>query len=122
MAMINYPYASGAPNYNNSIVTPIIWVETEAEARGAYIAPGTTGFFMERQNPRFYVKTSALSGEVASFKIFEFTEIVPAQPASTTTTQYVTEDVFYKSIEELKRLITQRPHYSKYNKEKDNHA
>ena len=121
MAMMNYPYASGAASYT-PITTPIVWVESESDARNAYVAPGTTAFFMERQNPRFYVKSSTLSGETASFKIFEFTEITPVPPVTSDTTQYVTEEKFYKSIEELKQLITQRPHYNKYNKEKETHA
>ena len=123
--MVNYPNAYGTPqqnvNYYNPVTTPIVWVEAEQEARNAYVAPGATGFFMERQNPRFYVKSSTLSGEVASFKIFEFTEILPKvqAPAPETTTQYVTEDKFEASMNEIKQLINSKFGYRK-NKEGDN--
>jgi len=42
---VNYPYNT---TYSNPVTTPIIWVETELDARNAYVAPGATGFFMER--------------------------------------------------------------------------
>ena len=126
---INYPNTGGyvAPStstynaYSAPVTTPIIWVENEANARNAYVAPGTTGFFMERQNPRFYVKSTALSGEIASFKIFEFTEVAPEpQVTQATTAQYVTIEDFNKSMEELKQLISQKGQHPRYNKEKDN--
>lgn len=106
--------------YNSSVTTPIIWVDNEISARNSYIAPGTTGFFMERQNPRFYVKSATLSGEIASFRVFEFNEIIPEPPAAPTSTSYVTVDDFNKSIDELKQLINQKNQSSKYNKEKNN--
>ncbi len=107
--MVNYPYnnsAAGTTSYRSPVTTPIVWVETEMEARNAYVAPGTTSFFMERQNPRFYVKSSTLSGEIASFKIYEFNEIMPAPPSTETSAQYVTIDTFNKSMDELKQFIT----------------
>lgn len=123
MAISNYPYATGVPSnnyYQTPVTTPVVWVESEIEARNAYVAPGSTGFFMERQNPRFYVKSTTLSGEVASFKIFEFNEITP-QPVAPISTQYVTEDKFNSAIEELKQLISQRNGYRKNNRE-ENHG
>ncbi len=107
---VNYPYNT---TYSNPVTTPIIWVETELDARNAYVAPGATGFFMERQNPRFYVKSATLSGEVASFKIFEFKEIVPAPPTTPNNEQYVTSETFNKSIDELKQLISQMTYKEK---------
>lgn len=120
MAAVNYPTTGGyvSPNtsaYSQPVTTPIVWVDNEMYARNAYVAPGSTGFFMERQNQRFYVKSTALSGEVASFKIFEFNEVIPAPPAQPeveSQPQYVTTDTFTKTMEELKQLIN-----SKYSKE-----
>ena len=123
---ITYPNTGGyvtpgASSYNAPVTTPIVWVENEATARNTYVAPGTTGFFMERQNPRFYVKSMALNGEIASFKVFEFNEIAPEPPASSVmTSQYVTIEDFNKSMEELKQLISQKNQNPKYQKEKLN--
>ena len=125
---INYPntggyVAPGTSTYNqySPVTTPIIWVENEAYARNAYVAPGATGFFMERQNPRFYVKSMTLSGEIASFKVFEFNEVAPTpQMMQESTSQFVTMEDFNKSMEELKQLISQKNQNPKYQKEKTN--
>lgn len=124
MAGINYPvvggYSPASNMYNQAVTTPIIWVDNEAYARNAYVAPGTTGFFMERQNQRFYVKSTTLSGEIASFKVFEFNEVAPEPVVAQTSSQYVTIDDFNKSINELKQLIGQKNQYVKSNKERNN--
>ena len=101
----NQPMAMGASTYNQPVTTPIVWVDNEMYARNAYVAPGTTAFFMERQNQRFYVKSTTLSGEIASFKIFEFNEVMPAPPSTPDSSQFVTVDAFNKSIDELKQLL-----------------
>lgn len=120
MAMINYP--TNGYNYSANatppVTTPVVWVESEMEARNAYVAPGSTGFFMERQNPRFYVKSSTLSGEIASFKVFEFNEITPAPPVQPIDSQYVTTDTFNKTMDELKQMISQMSYRSNRNKER----
>ena len=122
MAMMNF--AQGYyPQPTTPVTTPVVWVDNELEARNSYVAPGSTGFFMERQNPRFYVKSATLSGEVASFKIYEFTEIIPKPETPVSQSQpYVTMEVFNNSINELKQLINQRNGYRKSNREGENHG
>ena len=129
MAVPTYPYVGGSNNvpsnsytYNQSapVTTPIIWVDNETYARNAYVAPGATGFFMERTNPKFYVKSTTLSGELASFKVFEFNEITPEPPVQQVqNSQYVTVDDFNRSMNELKQLISKNLN-PRNNKEKNN--
>lgn len=91
--------------YTRSVLT---WVDSEEEARRSYVVPGTIGFFMEKNNPRFYIK------EQTSFRTFEFKEIIP-EPVG--TTQYVTEDKFYAAIEDLKSYISNQNRKPYRNKE-----
>lgn len=106
-------------NYGYPPSTPIIWVDSENDARITPIVPGSTAFFMERNNQRFYVKSTLVNGEVSSFKTFEFKEVIPEPPVQT---QYVTEEKLYSALEELKKYINDavKPRYKNYNKEKDN--
>lgn len=116
MAMMN--------NYGYPPSTPIIWVDSEAEARSTPIVPGSTAFFMERQNQRFYVKATLVNGEVSSFKTFEFTEVVPPPPEVQTNTRFVTEEKFYEALEDLKHYINDavKPRNRNNYKEKENHG
>ena len=110
----NYPYGgtvsnTNAMNYYQPATIVFILVDSENEARNAYVAPGATGYFMERKNSRFHVKSCTINGEIATFKTFDFNEYIPPQPAAEApAAQYVTLDSFNKSIDELKALINSK--------------
>lgn len=105
---------------NGEYLRPVMtWVDSEQEARISYVVPGSVGFFMEKNNPRFYIKDANTN----NLRIFEFTEITP-KPQVPEQTQYVTEEKFYKALEDLKSYISDvtKPRYKNYNKEKENHG
>jgi len=105
---------------NGEYLRPVMtWVDSEQEARISYVAPGSVGFFMEKNNPKFYIKDSNTN----LLRVFEFKEVTPAPEAP--STPYVTQDEFHKAIEDLKYYISDavKPRYkNNYNKEKENHG
>ena len=88
---------------------PIMWVNSEAEARNLYISNGTTVLLMDRNVQRFYMKSTDLIGNTTSFRIFEFQEVIPQVEAAPESASYVTTEDFNKAIEELKELIVKKP-------------
>ena len=105
---------------NGEYLRPVMtWVDSEQEARISYVVPGSVGFFMEKNNPRFYIKDANTN----NLRIFEFKEVTP-QPAAQTPTPFVTQDEFYKALEDLKSYISEsvKPRYKNYNKEKTNNG
>lgn len=88
----------------NNMYQPVIWVDNETEARNTYIIPGSTAFFMDKNVQKFYIKSTTLSGDTASFRMFEFTEVVPPQPEPEQNA-FVTSSDFTKAIEDLKAYI-----------------
>ena len=79
-----------------------VWIDSEMAARNTYMAPGTTMFFMERNQPRLYARTTGISGETSSFRIFNLVEEFP--PAEETA-EYVTAKDLGKAMEDLKAYI-----------------
>ena len=131
MPALNYPYGNNVSNANANTTAMnyypqqpativFVLVDSENEARNAYVAPGATGYFMERKNSRFHVKSCTINGEIATFKTFDFTEYIPPQPTTeSATAQYVTIDSFNKSIDELKALINSKVSTRKNNPAKE---
>lgn len=52
---------------------PWVFVSSEEDARNRIVQPGQTAWFMDNNNPRFYVKACDISGAV-TFKRFTFQE------------------------------------------------
>lgn len=92
-----------------STYQPIMWVNSEAEARSLYISNGTTALMMDRNVQRFYMKATDLVGNTTSFRIFEFQEVIPQVEQPPEVGNYVTMDDFNRAIDELKELITKKP-------------
>lgn len=53
--------------------SPWVFVPSEEDARNRIVQPGQTAWFMDNNNPRFYVKACDISGAV-TFKRFTFQE------------------------------------------------
>lgn len=53
--------------------SPWAFVSSEEDARNRIVQPGQTAWFMDNNNPRFYVKACDISGAV-TFKRFTFQE------------------------------------------------
>ena len=64
-----------AQNPAESLVgaSPWVFVPSEEDARNRIVQPGQTSWFMDNNNPRFYVKACDISGAV-TFKRFAFQE------------------------------------------------
>lgn len=64
-----------AQNAAESLVgtSPWVFVPSEEDARNRIVQPGQTTWFMDNNNPRFYVKACDISGAV-TFKRFTFQE------------------------------------------------
>ena len=64
-----------AQNNAESLVgaSPWVFVPSEEDARNRIVQPGQTAWFMDNNNPRFYVKACDISGAV-TFKRFTFKE------------------------------------------------
>ena len=82
----------------------IIWVQGEAGAKSWAVAPGKSVMLMDSENSVFYIKTTDNSGIPLPLRIFDYTErtqqdIVPAEAAQVTNSQYVTKD-------ELKEILS----------------
>lgn len=54
-------------------VSPWVFVPSEEDARNRIVQPGQTAWFMDNNNPKFYVKACDISGAV-TFKRFTFQE------------------------------------------------
>lgn len=52
---------------------PWVFVSSEEDARNRIVQPGQTAWFMDNNNPKFYVKACDISGAV-TFKRFTFQE------------------------------------------------
>ena len=63
--------------------SPWVFVPSEEDARNRIVQPGQTAWFMDNNNPRFYVKACDISGAV-TFKRFTFQEYAgePVKDAS----------------------------------------
>lgn len=82
----------------------LIWVDNENAAKSIYMMPGTTMFFMDKNIPRLYAKTTGLGGETSSFRMFNLVEVQPPEPA-VDQNAFVTNADFSKAIEDLKSYI-----------------
>lgn len=121
---INYPTGNYGVAGNNTITgnyyqppmtSSFVWVNSENEARNAYVAPGSTAFFMDRDKPKLYVKSSTMNGDVASMKFYKLVEEPdPIElSANIQNDSFVTTETFNKSIDELKQLINSKFGYRK---------
>ena len=61
------------PTENLAGTFPWVFVSSEEDARNRIVQPGQTAWFMDNNNPRFYVKACDISGAV-TFKRFTFQE------------------------------------------------
>lgn len=61
------------PTENIAGTFPWVFVSSEEDARNRIVQPGQTAWFMDNNNPRFYVKACDISGAV-TFKRFTFQE------------------------------------------------
>ena len=61
------------PTENLAGTFPWVFVSSEEDARNRIVQPGQTAWFMDNNNPKFYVKACDISGAV-TFKRFTFHE------------------------------------------------
>lgn len=66
------------PNTNNGIK----WVQGEAGAKSAFVAPGESALFMDSEKDCFYIKSVDASGVPLPLRIFDYSERVPEQTAT----------------------------------------
>lgn len=79
----------------------IPWVQGEVGVKAQFVAPGTSGMFMDSEQQRFYIKTVDASGIPAPLRVFEYNEITqsddPVKPD-----EYVTRAELERRLAELK--------------------
>lgn len=99
------------PQTDSSQTSGINWVLGEEGAKAFLVAPGKTVFLMDREQPRFYIKSMDMSG-VPTLQKFRFEEIIENEtisPAYMTQNQnepdYITRSEFDQRFQELRGLI-----------------
>ena len=65
--------STAMPNYQPSGFN-VGWVNSEEDGRNTYVAPGTSAYFMDKNNPVMYLKSVDASGHVSEFKAFDLVE------------------------------------------------
>ena len=106
-----YPTYSNYPQGYNAVPVQsarqgIIWVNGEEGARAYAMAPNSNVMLLDAENEgRFYIKSADNIG-MSSLRIFEYKEILDAQPVSQmhTQTQYHNGPVEYATKQELQEL------------------
>lgn len=124
----NYAYSQMPPqqpqNYyqQNSYQAPsqnfngITWVQGEAAAKAYPVAPGQSALLMDSEGECFYIKSTDSTGMPQPLRIFEYHEVISAQPAigqsndnmnNFNPNDYVSRseyDELKKELEELKQM------------------
>ena len=101
--MPNYSYGYNV-NSNEFVFIPVDNVE---QVNAWAVAPGNTVRFIDKNQPRFYVKSVDIAGAVQPLRIYEFKEITE-EPKSekVETPDYVTKADLESALSDKKDFVT----------------
>lgn len=78
------------------------WVQGAEGAKAEYVAPGESGFFLDSETQRFYIKTVDPSGIPGPLRAFRYTEeVVTDQSAAAGGVTREEFDALRQSVEAL---------------------
>lgn len=104
-----YPYNSYQPQQQTQQTGGITFVLGDEAAKAQPVAPGTSGLFVDRERPKFYIKTVDSAGIPQPLRYFNYTEEFPNSTQQQQTLPeeskgYVTRDEFAKLESDVAKI------------------
>lgn len=97
------PQVSQQPQAQNN--SGLIWVQGEAGAKSYIVAAGCSVLLMDSESQRFFIKSVDESGMPKPLRVFEYTELLPNEPAVPKLGNPEPDATLYATKEELQAQI-----------------
>ena len=98
-----YSYGMNQVNTNDFVFIPVDNIE---QVNAWAVAPGNTVRFIDKNQPKFYVKSVDIAGAVQPLRIYEFKEVTEDTAKEQDAPKYVTKEDLESALAKRNNFVT----------------